>query len=106
MKPGLIVTVQEGSSSNVDLPWELTTDAPITLGTTALTFAKLGGGYFVAKDSEVYNVLDHGVKGSGTTDDTDAINALITSVAVAQSCSRGALTSSPVERPTPSPAGS
>lgn len=43
MKPGLLIAVQEGSLSNRDKLWELQTDAPIVLGTTALTFALASG---------------------------------------------------------------
>jgi phage-related tail fiber protein len=35
--PGLLVAVEQGTE-NTDTVWQLTTDAPITIGTTALTF--------------------------------------------------------------------
>lgn len=41
--PGLVVPVEEGTANDNTL-WMLTTNAPITLGTTALTFAQFGGG--------------------------------------------------------------
>lgn len=43
--PGLTVAVEEGTA-NLDTVWILTTNAPITLGSTSLTFSKLpvGGG--------------------------------------------------------------
>lgn len=40
MTPGLLVVVQEGAA-NADTEWELVTNGPITLGTTALTFTSL-----------------------------------------------------------------
>lgn len=40
--PGLLVAVERGSS-NADTLWQLITDAPITLGTTPLTFQWAGG---------------------------------------------------------------
>ncbi|QHC94268.1 phage tail protein [Pseudomonas sp. R84] len=40
--PGLTVMVEEGTASGDSL-WHLTTNAPITLGTTALTFKMLAG---------------------------------------------------------------
>lgn len=39
---GLTVMVEEGTT-NADSQWRLTTDGAITLGTTALTFAQIGG---------------------------------------------------------------
>jgi hypothetical protein len=39
VNPGLFVWVEEGTA-NADTAWVLTTNAPITLGTTALAFAK------------------------------------------------------------------
>lgn len=41
--PNLTVGVEDGAT-NADTIWWLTTNAPITLGTTALTFAQLPGG--------------------------------------------------------------
>lgn len=41
------VFVEEGTT-NADTGWTLTTNAPITLGTTALTFAQFTGGSFTA----------------------------------------------------------
>lgn len=40
--PGLFVTVEQGNA-NADSVWQLVTDGPITLGTTALAFEMLGG---------------------------------------------------------------
>jgi hypothetical protein len=40
---GMTVYVEQGTT-NADTAWTLTTDDPITPGTTALTFAQLGGG--------------------------------------------------------------
>jgi hypothetical protein len=40
--PGLFTFVEEGTT-NADSGWVLTTDAPITLGTTGLTFAQFSG---------------------------------------------------------------
>ncbi|MCF5721035.1 phage tail protein [Pseudomonas syringae] len=40
--PGLLVAVEQGTA-NADSIWLLTTDAPITLGTTALQFEKING---------------------------------------------------------------
>lgn len=41
--PNMTVYVEEGTT-NADTAWTLTTNAPITLGTTGLTFAQVGGG--------------------------------------------------------------
>lgn len=48
--PGLVASVEEGTA-NLDTVWILTTNGPITLGTTALTFAKIpvGGGSSLSK---------------------------------------------------------
>jgi hypothetical protein len=43
MEPNTTVYVSEGTV-NGDTSWTLTTNAPITLGTTGLTFAQAGGG--------------------------------------------------------------
>jgi hypothetical protein len=43
VKSGLLVIAQEGTSTNRDKVWELQTDAPIVLGTTALTFGQASG---------------------------------------------------------------
>lgn len=43
VRAGMAVTVTEGAT-NGDTTWILTTDDPITLGTTALSFTALGGG--------------------------------------------------------------
>ncbi|GHE32417.1 hypothetical protein GCM10017673_39190 [Streptosporangium violaceochromogenes] len=60
--PGLWVTVEEGTA-NADTAWWLTTDGPITIGTTALTFTAFplvtGGG---ASDFEAV-----GPSSAGTT---------------------------------------
>lgn len=40
--PGMIVPVEQGTA-NADSVWQLATDGPITLGTTALTFEASGG---------------------------------------------------------------
>jgi hypothetical protein len=40
--PGMIVPVEQGTA-NADSVWQLVTDAPITLGTTALTFEAAAG---------------------------------------------------------------
>lgn len=48
--PGMVVPVAEGTA-NADTLWILTTNAPITLGTTALAFSKIpiGGGSSLVK---------------------------------------------------------
>lgn len=43
MKPGLLISVSEGTANGNTL-WQHTTDGPITLGTTALTFGQFTGG--------------------------------------------------------------
>ena len=40
VKPGLLVTVSEGSAANQDTLWVLTKDGPITINNTSITFAK------------------------------------------------------------------
>ena len=58
--PGLFAFVEEGSV-NGDSGWVLTTDAPITLGTTGLTFAQFSGtGQITAGDglSKTGNTID------------------------------------------------
>lgn len=42
VQPNVVIGVQEGTA-NADKQFQLTTNAPITLGTTALTFAEFGG---------------------------------------------------------------
>lgn len=56
---GAMVVVEEGTT-NADSQWVLTTNAPITLGTTSLTFAKQGGG------GSLVNVVRYASAGSGT----------------------------------------
>lgn len=56
---GAVVSV-EGGTANGDSQWMLTTNNPITIGTTALTFAKQGGG------GSLVNVVRYTAAGSGT----------------------------------------
>lgn len=60
--PGLWVTVEEGST-NLDTAWLLTTNGPIVIGTTALTFAK----YTVASGGGVQKFAASGPASAGTT---------------------------------------
>lgn len=65
--PGLFVFVEEGSA-NADSAWVLTTDAPVTLGTTALTFAQFASagqitaGNGLTKTGNVLSVLSAGAR--------------------------------------------
>lgn len=47
MTPGMLVAVEEGTTQ-ADTLWLLTTDGPITIGTTALTFAQNGSSPFAS----------------------------------------------------------
>lgn len=61
--PGVLITVAEGTA-NADSIWELQTDAPITIGTTALTFGR--------KDAPVASTAE----AQAFTDNTKIITAL------------------------------
>jgi Right handed beta helix region len=89
MKPGLLVVVEEGTA-NKDSLWELETDGPITLGTTALVFvAKAGGAAGLALKTYVdaiaasigaINVSSapYSVVGDGSGNKATGINAALT----------------------------
>lgn len=69
--PGLAVFVEEGTA-NGNQQWVLTTDAPITLGTTGLTFAQVGAqgsaptaGAGLTLTSNTYDVVAAATTGTG-----------------------------------------
>ncbi|MBV4476160.1 phage tail-collar fiber domain-containing protein [Pseudomonas botevensis] len=68
--PGLTVMVEEGTA-NGDSLWHLTTNAPITLGTTALTFKMLAGRTGIAAGSyKSLTVDEYGRATAGANPDT------------------------------------
>ena len=67
--PGLFVSVEQGAA-NADSIWQLVTDAPITLGTTGLTFEMAAGKTGVAAgtyDGVTVNARGQVVGGTNTT---------------------------------------
>lgn len=77
--PGLFVFVEQGTA-NGDSGWVLTTDAPITLGTTALSFTQFSGAGQITAGSgltKTGNTLNVGA-GTGITVNADDV-ALATS---------------------------
>lgn len=50
---GLMVTVEEGAT-NADTTWIITTDDPITVDSTAITFSQISGGGGVAELEPAY----------------------------------------------------
>lgn len=81
------------NTSDADKPVSTATEAAISAMSDGLdanvkvlaedTGSVLGGfldGKFMLKDSIVFNVLDHGAKGDGTTNDTEAVRALLLAV--------------------------
>lgn len=48
--PGMLVPVEQGAV-NGDSVWQLTTDGPIIIGATPLSFKRVGDGYFARLDS-------------------------------------------------------
>jgi len=68
--PGLTVMVEEGAL-NGDSLWHLTTNAPITLGTTALTFKMLAGRTGIAAGTyKSLSVDEYGRATAGSNPDT------------------------------------
>lgn len=68
--PGLTVMVEEGTA-NGDSLWHLTTNAPITLGTTALTFKMLAGRTGIAAGTyKSLTVDDYGRATAGANPET------------------------------------
>lgn len=78
---GMFFFATEGTA-NGDKAWELTTNDPITLGTTVLVFQQFAG---ALKTSQIVN--DSTVTGAF---DSDALNTLKTSVTAAQSTANSA----------------
>ncbi|WP_085581454.1 MULTISPECIES: phage tail protein [unclassified Pseudomonas] len=108
--PGLTVMVEEGTA-NGDSLWHLTTNAPITLGTTALTFKMLAGRTGVAAGSyKSLTVDEYGRATAGSNPDTLAgfgikdsytkaeVEALI---AKASALPVGSIVAFPVDTPPP-----
>ncbi|MCU0119510.1 phage tail protein [Pseudomonas sp. B2M1-30] len=108
--PGLTVMVEEGTA-NGDSLWHLTTNAPITLGTTALTFKMLAGRTGIAAGSyKSLTVDEYGRATAGANPDTLAgfgikdsytkaeVEALI---AKASALPVGSIVAFPVDTPPP-----
>ena len=108
--PGLTVMVEEGAL-NGDSLWHLTTNAPITLGTTALTFKMLAGRTGIAAGTyKSLSVDEYGRATAGSNPDTLAgfgikdsytkaeVEALI---AKASALPVGSIVAFPVDTPPP-----
>lgn len=108
--PGLTVMVEEGTA-NGDSLWHLTTNAPITLGTTALTFKMLAGrtgiaaGTYKSLTVDVYGrataganpetLAGFGIKDSYTKAEVEALIAKASALPV------GSIVAFPVDAPPP-----
>ncbi|WKV84967.1 phage tail protein [Pseudomonas sp. B24_DOA] len=108
--PGLTVMVEEGSA-NGDSLWHLTTNAPITLGTTALTFKMLAGRTGIAAGTYKSLTVDEygrataganpetlagfGIKDSYTKAEVEALIANASALPV------GSIVAFPVDAPPP-----
>lgn len=68
--PNMTVAVEEGTA-NADKWYQLTTNGPITVGTTSLTFTNIGSG------TTGFTVSGAGLTGSGTTVDVGAGTGII-----------------------------
>ncbi|MBP5945099.1 MULTISPECIES: phage tail protein [unclassified Pseudomonas] len=108
--PGLTVMVEEGTA-NGDSLWHLTTNAPITLGTTALTFKMLAGRTGIAAGTYKSLTVDEygrataganpetlagfGIKDSYTKAEVEALIAKASALPV------GSIVAFPVDAPPP-----
>lgn len=108
--PGLTVMVEEGTA-NGDSLWHLTTNAPITLGTTALTFKMLAGRTGIAAGTYRSLTVDEygrataganpetlagfGIKDSYTKAEVEALIAKASALPV------GSIVAFPVDAPPP-----
>ncbi|WP_282412263.1 phage tail protein [Pseudomonas sp. PS01299] len=108
--PGLTVMVEEGTA-NGDSLWHLTTNAPITLGTTALTFKMLAGRTGIAAGTYKSLTVDEygrataganpetlagfGIKDSYTKSEVEALIAKASALPV------GSIVAFPVDAPPP-----
>ncbi|WP_434591766.1 phage tail protein [Pseudomonas sp. R4-83] len=108
--PGLTVMVEEGTA-NGDSLWHLTTNAPITLGTTALTFKMLAGRTGIAAGTYKSLTVDEygrataganpetlagfGIKDSYTKAEVEALIANASALPV------GSIVAFPVDAPPP-----
>jgi phage-related tail fiber protein len=108
--PGLTVMVEEGTA-NGDSLWHLTTNAPITLGTTALTFKMLAGRTGIAAGTYKSLTVDEygrataganpetlagfGIKDSYTKAEVEALIAKASALPV------GSIVAFPVDSPPP-----
>ncbi|WP_339494432.1 phage tail-collar fiber domain-containing protein [Pseudomonas sp. RA_105y_Pfl2_P56] len=108
--PGLTVMVEEGAA-NGDSLWHLTTNAPITLGTTALTFKMLAGRTGIAAGTYKSLTVDEygrataganpetlagfGIKDSYTKAEVEALIAKASALPV------GSIVAFPVDSPPP-----
>ncbi|KAE9645295.1 phage tail protein [Pseudomonas sp. PB103] len=108
--PGLTVMVEEGTA-NGDSLWHLTTNAPITLGTTALTFKMLAGRTGIAAGTYKSLTVDEygrataganpetlagfGIKDSYTKAEVEALIAQASALPV------GSIVAFPVDAPPP-----
>jgi phage-related tail fiber protein len=108
--PGLTVMVEEGTA-NGDSLWHLTTNAPVTLGTTALTFKMLAGRTGIAAGTYKSVTVDEygrataganpetlagfGIKDSYTKAEVEALIAKASALPV------GSIVAFPVDAPPP-----
>lgn len=108
--PGLTVMVEEGTA-NGDSLWHLTTNAPITLGTTALTFKMLAGRTGIAAGTyKSLTVDEYGRATAGANPETLAgfgikdsytKSEVETLIAKASALPVGSIVAFPVDSPPP-----
>jgi hypothetical protein len=82
VNPGLFVFVEQGTA-NADSGWVLTTDAPITLDTTALTFAQFSGAGQITAGSGLTKTGNTLAVGAGTGITVNADDVALTGQALA-----------------------
>jgi hypothetical protein len=82
VNPGLFVFVEQGTA-NADSGWVLTTDAPITLDTTALTFAQFSGAGQITAGNGLTKTGNTLAVGAGTGITVNADDVALTGQALA-----------------------
>ena len=84
VKSGRLVTVSEGTA-NADSEWQLTTNDPITLGTSDLAFAKVGASQITTLSANLAsNATGYGAKLIGIEDSGGLITATTVEMALAE----------------------